>query len=142
MSKTLKWQDEAASEIIDALREESERVAYYASGQGDGWARSYGAGNFRHPDYAAIIAKHFLQMKAQTKIKKRSVRRTTARVGSNAIVGRVRSLRRAALKQARRCVASRMEAENNGDVEQARDWDETHSAWCSYLRALEDVMSA
>lgn len=53
------WRCKAAREIADAIRDEKERVAYYASGQGDGWARSYGAGNFRSPNYAAIIDKHY-----------------------------------------------------------------------------------
>lgn len=53
------WRSKAAREIADALREENQRVAYYASGQGDGWARSYGAGNFRSPDYASIIDRHY-----------------------------------------------------------------------------------
>lgn len=53
------WRAKAAREIADALRDENQRVAYYAAGLGDGWARSYGAGNFRSPDYAAIIDRHF-----------------------------------------------------------------------------------
>ena len=53
------WCYKAAREISDALSEENRRVAYYAAGGGDGWARSYGAGNFRSPDYAAIIDKHY-----------------------------------------------------------------------------------
>lgn len=59
MSIPLKWQKDADREICEALAAEKRRVAYYASGLGDGWARSYGAGNFRHPDYAEIIAKHY-----------------------------------------------------------------------------------
>ncbi len=53
------WRSKAAREIADALRNENRRVAYYASGQGDGWARSYGAGNFRSPDYVEIIDRHY-----------------------------------------------------------------------------------
>jgi hypothetical protein len=53
------WRSCAAREISEALRAENERVAYYAAGLGDGWIRSYGAGRFQSPDYAAIIDKHY-----------------------------------------------------------------------------------
>jgi hypothetical protein len=66
MSRILKWHREAAYEISNALIQENKRVAYYAGGGGDGWARSYGAGNFRSPDYAAIIAKHYEKRKADS----------------------------------------------------------------------------
>ena len=63
------WRSKAAREIADALSEENHRVAYYASGGGDGWARSYGAGNFRSPNYAAIIDKHYRASRSKPKLK-------------------------------------------------------------------------
>jgi hypothetical protein len=53
------WRAKAARAIAAALDDENARVAYYAAGLGDGWARSYGAGNFRSPDYVGIINKHY-----------------------------------------------------------------------------------
>lgn len=68
------WRSKAAREIADELSEENKRVAYYASGGGDGWARSYGAGNFRSPDYAAIIDKHYQASIAKPNTKVRHAR--------------------------------------------------------------------
>lgn len=54
------WRAAAGREIMDTIHSHDRLKAYYASGQGDGWARSYGAPGNIYPDQVtAIIDKHY-----------------------------------------------------------------------------------
>lgn len=61
------WRNAAAREIVEGLRAQRELQAYYDSGGGDGWARSYGGCIARYPDFAAIINRHYTAMLNATK---------------------------------------------------------------------------